>query len=165
MRLLFVTLFLFSGCSVSKFYRSADVQRELKRNDTQLDLIAWTVEKDSSDNEAFYKNYQKDSKAKGSYLLEDLSWRLVELSKKKETILKLYQKLKQINHSLLSELGGREEIRESDAAYKRIEKFANLTGADVRLLFSEYASYKSASMDFANFSLFTGISWRRPAER
>lgn len=161
MKFLFLSLLLITGCSVSKFYRTSDVTKELKKNASQLNLIAWSVDKDYQDKAAFYSNYHRDAKNKDTFILQDLYWRLAELKNKRDFIMRKSNDLKAFNDGLLTELDDMKEVRETDPAYKKIETFAKTTGPEVRALFSEYANYKTSSTEFAKFALFTGNLWKK----
>lgn len=161
MKILFLSLFLFTGCSVNRFYRASDVTKELKNNASQLNMIAWTVDKDYQDKAAFFSNYQKEAKNKDSFIIQDLYWRLTELKNKRDLIMQKSQTLKAVNDGLLVELDRKKEVKESDPSYRKIENFAKATGPEVKVLFGEYSNYKTASTEFAQFALFTGNVFKK----
>jgi len=86
MKLLLLALFLVTGCSVSHFYRTTDVTQELNKNAAQLNMISWSVEKDYFDKEAFFKKFNRESKNKDTFIIQDLAFRLSELKKRRNRI-------------------------------------------------------------------------------
>ena len=161
MKIIFLLLFLITGCSVTRFYHAADVSHELKNNSQQLTYMAAKVENDFQDKEAFYQNYYKESPKKDSYILGDLAYRLNDLKMKRDSILSKSMTIKKINDSLLSKIETKKKISENDPEYQDIEAFAVITQRDAKKLYEDYAVYKTSSNEFATFAMFTGNMFKK----
>lgn len=161
MKLIFLLLFIITGCSTTRFYRAADVSHELKNNSQQLTYLTAKVENDFQDKEAFYQNYYKESSNKDNYILGDLAYRLNDLKLKRDSILSRSHTIKKINDSLLSKMERKKKIQEGDPIYQDIEAFAVITQRDAKKLYEDYAVYKKTSNEFAKFAMFTGNMFKK----
>ena len=161
MKLLLLALFLVSGCSVSKSYRTTDVTQELNQYAIQLHTISWTVERDYLEKQAFFNNFYHEGKNKNSFIIQDLAYRLAELKKKKDSILSRSKSLSSVNDKLLIELSNKNEVSRTDPAFEKIKNLSKVTRPEVNTLISDYQSYKTASTNFSKFAYFTGNLWKK----
>ena len=164
MKGLLLAVFLMTGCSTAKMFKASDVVVELKKNSTQLDVLSYNVDRDYEDKLAFYKRFSSDPKNKNGFVVEDLTYRMNDLKKRHDSILSKSSKIKAANDGLMEKLEDKKIVRESDPIFKKIDTFGDTTGEEAKILFSEYASYKEASIEFARFALFTGSVYQKSTQ-
>jgi hypothetical protein len=156
-KVILLLLFFVTACSTTKTYHAAKVSQALIKHSKQLQIITFTVENDYANKLAFYEKFREKSHDKESFIMQDLALRLNTLKLKRDSILNKSVVVTQANNGLLYKLSKKQMINEADPIFQKIDSFSNLTNKEAGQLFSEYASYKNASSEFARFALFTGI--------
>lgn len=156
-RAILLLLFFVTSCSTTRSYRAAEVSQELIKHSKQIENITFTVESDYANKLAFFENFRKRSHDKESFIIQDLALRLNTLKLRRDSILNKSVVVARANDGLLYKLTKKEMISETDPVFKKIDSFSRTTNNEAGQLLNEYNSYKSASSEFARFTLFTGI--------
>lgn len=153
MKVLLLSLFFLTSCSVARYYQGPAVSQELRKNATSLELVMATVESDFEQKVNFVEQFQL--KGKDPFIKENLDQKLGEMKAKREAVIRRMGYIRNLNNGLLGKVEKKSKITEGDPIFNAIENFADDKNRELSVLMKEFANYQKASEEFEKLAFFT----------
>jgi hypothetical protein len=153
MKVLLLSLFFLTSCSVARYYQGPALTQELRKNATSLELVMATIETDFEQKETFLEQFQV--KGKDPFIKENLDQKLDEMKGKREAVIRRMSYIRNMNNGLLSKVENKSKIKEGDPVFREIENFADDKDRELSVLMKEFANYQKASEEFEKLAFFT----------